>query len=137
MSEKPTAAFVLSLIAGVLGLVGGIAVAVTAHRQSIILEMYNMTLATTITSILVAIGVWYLIAAILILVGAFMINSGEPDKVRTGGILVLVFSILSLTNFFFLVFILGLIGGILALTWKPSRPVTAAAPPPPPPPPST
>ncbi len=75
-----------------------------------------------------------LIVSILIIIGAIWINSGDPGKVRNGGIMVLISSILSLPNL--LVFILGLIGGILALTWKPSKKkVTEAALPAPPPPP--
>ncbi|MEM4427768.1 MAG: DUF6114 domain-containing protein [Zestosphaera sp.] len=45
-----------------------------------------------------------------------------PGRVKTGSILVLIFSILSLFTVgggFFIGFILGLIGGILGLTWKP------------------
>ena len=73
---------------------------------------------------------WFIIAHLIIIIGAFKIKSGDPSSVRTGGILVLIFSILGGLN------ILALIGGILALTWKPPQkaaPVKAPAPPPPPP----
>jgi hypothetical protein len=75
-----------------------------------------------IGSLITVIGVVGLIFGILILVGATMIYSGEPSKVRIGSILVLIFSILSLLTVgggFLIGFILGLIGGILGLTWKP------------------
>ncbi|MEM2738969.1 MAG: DUF6114 domain-containing protein, partial [Candidatus Bathyarchaeia archaeon] len=59
--------------------------------------------------------------------------SGEQGKVKTGSIIVLIFSILSLfvggTGGFVIGFILGLVGSILGLTWKPSE----ETPPPPPP----
>jgi hypothetical protein len=52
-----------------------------------------------------------------------MVNTGLQSKVRLGGILVLVFSIISIIGGggFILGFILGLVGGILALAWKPRQ----------------
>jgi len=133
LGEKPTAAFVLSLIAGILGLIIGIIYAI-----AFAIVGAGMTLIPGMTGLggMVAIlGFWWLIASILMIVGAIWINSGDPGKVRNGGIMVLIFSILSLPNI--LVFILGLIGGILALTWKPPKKRAAeAAPLAPPPPPS-
>jgi hypothetical protein len=52
---------------------------------------------------------------LVILIGAIMLYQ-NPDSAHTWGIVVLVMSILSAVN------ILGLIGGILAMTWKPSQP---------------
>ncbi len=125
MSERPTAAFVLSLISGILVLLTGILMLVAAglisslgggHMPGV---PYPLEL---IGSLITVIGVVGLIFGILILVGATMIYSGEPSKVRIGSILVLIFSILSLLTVgggFLIGFILGLIGGILGLTWKP------------------
>jgi hypothetical protein len=82
---------------------------------------------------LVIFGVLGLVWGILTLVGAIMINSGDRNKVRTGSILVLIFSIISWVGAlggFFIGFLLGLIGAILGLTWKPER--SERAPPPPP-----
>ncbi|ADI31817.1 DUF4064 domain-containing protein [Staphylothermus hellenicus] len=111
MSEKPKAAFILGLIAGILGLLFGIVVLVASSILATIFIGFGGPL-------ILIIGVWWFIAAILIIIGSLWINSGIPSKVRRGGILVLVFSILSLPNW--LTCILGLIGGILALVWKPS-----------------
>jgi len=125
LSERPTAAFVLSLISGILVLLTGILILVAADLISSLGEghmpgvPYPLEL---IGSLITVIGVVGLIFGILILVGATMIYSGEPSKVRIGSILVLIFSILSLLTVvggFFIGFILGLIGGILGLTWKP------------------
>lgn len=125
MSERPTAAFVLSLISGILVLLTGILILVAAGLISSLGEghmpgvPYPLEL---IGSLITVIGVVGLIFGILILVGATMIYSGEPSKVRIGSILVLIFSILSLLTVgggFLIGFILGLIGGILGLTWKP------------------
>lgn len=111
MAEKPTAAFVLSLLAGIFGLIGAILILVAGG----VMLPFMVELGGLITLI----GIWQIIASILILVGATKINSGVQSKVKTGGILVLIFSILVLNG---LSFILGLIGGILALTWKPPAP---------------
>lgn len=125
MSERPTAAFVLSLISGILVLLTGILMLVAADLISSLGggHMPGMPYPPElIGSLITVIGVVGLIFGILILVGATMIYSGEPSKVRIGSILVLIFSILSLLTVgggFFIGFILGLIGGILGLIWKP------------------
>lgn len=127
MGEKPTAAFVLSLISGVLVLLTALLVFVAASLLgSIISEIPEIPGGSAILTIdpvwFAVIGTAGLIFGVLILVGAGMIHSGEPGKVRVGSILVLVFSILSLFTVgggFFIGFVLGLIGGILGLTWKP------------------
>jgi len=126
MVEKPTAAFALSLVGGIFILLGGI---VYAAVGSIIAFLPFAGAA------LVALGIFGLICGLLTILGAVWINSGETDKVRNGSILVLIFSILSwfgAAGGFFLGFILGLIGAILGLTWKPT--ITQQAPPPPTPP---
>jgi hypothetical protein len=70
-------------------------------------------------------GILAYIYGILVIVGALLIYTGEMRKVRIGGELVLTFSILSLFSASIggalLGFILGLVGGILALTWKPKE----------------
>jgi hypothetical protein len=133
--EKPTAAFVLSLIGGIFILLHAIAVLIfvgVIGSAFSVVPIFGM-----IGGLLMIFGIVGLIFAILVIIGAVMINSGDPQRVRTGGILVLIFSILSLFTAgggFFIGFILGLVGGILALVWKPSKaPVTqeATAPPPP------
>jgi hypothetical protein len=122
MNDKPTAAFVLGLIAGILGLIFGAAIGVIATLGGIAaIVAAPMGGLHWLGGALIALGFWWVIAAVLIIIGSFMINSGIPDKVRTGGILVLVFSILSIPNWITL--ILGVVGGALALAWKPSQPV--------------
>ena len=140
MAEKPTAAFVLSLIGGIFILIGAIFLLVTAIPFLLgqVPEVEAPIGIFAFLGGLLAVGsIIGLISGILIIIGAIMINSGERGKVRNGGILVLIFSIISLifsVGGFFIGFILGLIGGILALTWKPkevpTRPVTATPPPP-------
>jgi len=111
MEEKPTAAFALSLIGGILWILGGIVVA---------------TVAGIFTSIIGGIGailgVYPLITGLIVLLGAIMMYN-NPSSTHTWGIVILILSIIS-GNIF------GLIGGILALVWKPEK--GGAAPPPPP-----
>ncbi|MEM4717518.1 MAG: hypothetical protein QXE81_02005 [Desulfurococcaceae archaeon] len=128
MSEKPTAAFVLSLVGGIFVILGSILVLVAGGLIGELVPMVGGLFALA--------GGVGLIFGILIVVGAVMINSGEPGKVKKGSILVLILSILSLFlagGGFFIGFILGLIGGILGLTWKPPEkpaPSTTTLPPP-------
>ena len=131
MAEKPTAAFVLSLIGGILILLGGIfgaIIGIIGGAAMSIVPGFGW-----LSGLIIALGILGLIFGIIVILGAVMINSGERGKVRTGSILVLIFSILSLfvggTGGFIIGFILSLIGSILGLTWKPSE----KAPPPPPP----
>lgn len=131
MAEKPTAAFVLSLIGGILILLGGIygaIIGIIGGAAISIVPGFGW-----LSGLIIALGILGLIFGIIVILGAVMINSGERGKVRTGSILVLIFSILSLfvggTGGFIIGFILSLIGSILGLTWKPSE----EAPPPPPP----
>jgi hypothetical protein len=124
MAEKPTAAFVLSLIGGIFILLGGVVITAVSS----ILLFFPVAGA-----VVAAIGIFGLICGILTILGAIWINTGEKDKVRMGSILVLIFSILSWIGAgggFFIGFILGLIGAILGLTWNP--PATEQPPPPPP-----
>ncbi|MGC9149119.1 MAG: hypothetical protein ACP5GI_06745 [Sulfolobales archaeon] len=118
MSEKPTAAFVLSLIAGILVLLTGIILAVAGGLVAMMLPIGK------VVGLVIALAAVNVVLGILIIVGAVFINSGEPGKVKTGSILVLVLSIISLFvggGGFFIGFILGLIGGILGLRWRPTQ----------------
>jgi hypothetical protein len=130
MADKPTAAFVLSLIGGIFILIGGLSyIALGSVIGGLGFGLGGVALA--------GIGVFGLICGLLTILGAVWINSGEQGKVRNGSILVLIFSILSFVGAaggFFLGFLLGLIGAILGLTWKPSTTGTTATPPPPVPP---
>jgi len=117
MAEKPTAAFILSLIGAIFILLQGILIAAAGGAAASLFGEFIGGLVTVV-------GVVAIIFGILVLIGAVMINSGVPGKVKTGGILTLIFSILSIFTGggFFIGFILGLVGGILALVWKPPAP---------------
>lgn len=122
MAEKPTAAFVLSIISGILILINGAIVIVAGGLAEEILPGMG--------AIISAVGFVGLIFGILVLIGAVLMYSIDPGKVKIGAILVLIFSILSIFTGggFFIGFILGLIGGILGLVWKPPAKPTPTIP---------
>ena len=101
VEQKPTAAFALSLLAGIFTLVGAF-------------------LASAITSLLVPgfpsgmLLIWGSVAGILTLVGSWLLYNNAAQR-KLGSTLVLVFSILSMN---FLGLVLGLIGGFLGFTYK-------------------
>jgi len=130
MADKPTAAVAVSLIGGIFILLGGIVYVALGYAVGGL----GFGLGG---SIIAGLGVFGLICGILNILGAVWINSGEKGKVRTGSILVLIFSILSWlggAGGFFIGFLLGLIGAILGLTWNPPTATTTQTPTPPPPP---
>ncbi len=86
--ERPTAAYILSLIGGVLGLIIGL------------------------ITLVFGIGIWILIASIIVIVSALELNA-HPFEHTKWGIIIIVFSIIGLGS------LLALIGGILALVYNP------------------
>jgi hypothetical protein len=101
VEPKPTAAFALSVLAGILTLVSAfVASAVT----SLLVPGFPSTLLL----------VWGSIAGVLVLVGSWLLYNNAAQR-KIGSMLVLVFSILSMN---FLGLILGLIGGFLGYTYK-------------------
>jgi len=129
--DRPTAAFILSLLGGVfimlvgfiLSLIGSILMGLlgTFHPPSMpILMGYG--------SLLGLLGITY--GIIIILCAVKMHN--EPEN-QTWSILIIIFSVLSLFGAgggLYIGLILGVIGGILGLTWKPP-PTPRRYPPPP------
>ena len=150
--EKPAIAFALSLTGGIISLIG----AIISIIISIIFIPYMFGIlggisytifgeegSSSILDYLITFTIIFslpnLICAIVIIIGAIILNSSEKGRVLAGGILVLVFSILSIlflftTGLLLLLFflaplvillllgiVLSLVGGILALTWKPEK----------------
>jgi hypothetical protein len=114
--ERAIAGFILSLIAGLLVLVHGIVWVVRGGMN--ILGIDEIRRRILVGLIQQHVGVVAIIFAVLILFGAVLIYL--PGKETVGGVLVLVFSALSiLTGGGFLAgFILGIVGGALALAKK-------------------
>jgi len=133
--EKPTAAFILSLVGGVFILLGGGTMSMIGSYMGqygfgMMGRYYGgwggmmgpsfgmMGFAFGIM------GVLGLIFGAIVIVSAFMLNS-KPEQRSTWGALIVLFSVLSIFGSamggFGIGLILGLIGGILAITWKPLK----------------
>ena len=112
--KRATMGFVISLVSGILILVEGI---IRLVRGRLFLDFgvdFIRRRLLSVMTIRVA-GLIAIIFAVLILVGAYLIYS--PGKEVAGGVIVLVFSILSIIvgGGFFAGFILGIVGGALGL----------------------
>jgi hypothetical protein len=72
-------------------------------------------------------GILGLIFGTIVIVSALMLNR-KPEQHSTWGVLIVLFSVLSILGGamggFGLGLVLGLIGGILSITWKPTQPKT-------------
>jgi len=126
----PKTASILALLGGIFMIVGGMifigaAVYVLPH-----IDYGNLTvpqgfdrasLPGLISGIVELMGSVGLVCGIIVLVSATMLLARQGQR-RTWGILVLVFSVLSFVGLggFVIGAILGIIGGVLALRWKPS-----------------
>jgi hypothetical protein len=114
MGERPTAAFVLSLLGGIFYLIGGLGVAAIA----------SLALLIPFAGVAIfAVGLIGLGSGIIMIYGASMMNSEDKGKVRTGSILVLVFTLVGAIftlGGILIGFLLALIGSILGLTWSPT-----------------
>ena len=118
MGEKPTAAFVLSLIGGIFVLLGGIWLAALGT----ILAFFTFGAGLIL-------GVFALFG-IIIIIGAIMMYA-SPSSAKLWGVIVLVLGIISMIGIVTaLGGLLSLIGGILAMVWKPVK--SEESPPPPP-----
>jgi len=125
-------ASVLAIIGGVLMVLAGlIFVAVSAIIIPHLPSMYFSTNSTTTISstavqgfasfIIGGLGAFGLISGAIVLGSGVMLQV-NPNRRRAWGVLILVFSVLSFlgTGGFIVGAVLGIVGGILALTWKPS-----------------
>lgn len=69
-------------------------------------------------------GILGLIFGVIVIISAFMLNS-KPHEHSTWGTLIVIFSVLSIFGStmggFGVGLILGIIGGILGITWKPPQ----------------
>jgi hypothetical protein len=146
--EKPSAAFILSLIGGIFILLGGGAMAMLGSwRSSYGYSSYGnygygmmggygyggwggmmgrgFGMMGGLGYGFGLIGVVGLIFGAIVIISALMLNS-KPEQHSTWGTLIIIFSVLSMFGSamggFGIGLILGLIGGILAVTWKPALP---------------
>lgn len=122
-TAKPVAAFVVSLVAGVLILVGGLFGVVGWMAWGWVWgggwRMMGPMMGWWIPMWLSTFSVLGLVSGIVIVASALMLQN-RPSEAKTWGTLILVFSVVSLFGMggFIIGAILGIVGGILALTWK-------------------
>ncbi len=122
----PTAAFTLSLIAGIFVLLGGLIVALIGA----VFTFFAFGIGAIV-------GILGLVWGIIIIVGANNLRA-HPEQHVTWGAIILVFSLISWVGAvggLLIGFLLGLIGGILAIAWQPPQTTstpTYASPSPPP-----
>jgi hypothetical protein len=127
-TERPTAAFVLSLVGGIFILVGGRAVSMFGPFgfggmmwgfRGMMGYRYGMMGGLGFG----VFGILGLIFGAIVIISAFMLSS-KPHEHSTWGTVIVIFSVLSIFGSamggFGVGLILGIIGGILGITWKPS-----------------
>ena len=132
--ERPRLAFLISLIAGILIVTGGLSTSMVAILLRITgFESANgqVTWPGALGSgvglfefgVLLT-GVVGIIAGIIVILAAVMLVK-RPKKRSTWGSLIILFSLFSIYGAamggFGIGLVLGLIGGILAVTWKPKN----------------
>ena len=120
--KRAMAGFAISFVAGILIILNGLAfIALQSLLNSIIdfvpipVPIPGIGIAQAVFATIGAIG---LVFGIIVILGAFLIYM--PGKEVIGGIIVLIFSIISIVALggFFIGLILGIIGGILGLLKK-------------------
>ena len=123
VQNQPTAAYWLSLIGGIIGLLAGLAMlALGAISYMAIGEYlnyygeygysgYDLGLGWAYT-VYFGLGIWSFITSILIIVFARKLKA-NPLQHKKWGLLIIVFSIIGVGG------LLGLIGGILAIVYNP------------------
>ncbi len=135
---RPLAGFIVSLMAGVLILVGGVSMlGYSSGPYTGMMGSYGGMMGgfgggmmSGYYPMMQGFGGWFyafavlgIAAGILVLLGAIMMY-GRPREAAMWGALVLGFSVVSFfgAGGFFIGAVLGILGGILALTWRESRP---------------
>jgi hypothetical protein len=109
VEERPYAAFVLSLVGGVLILVGGL----------LGLTWLGWPMWGWMPGLLLAFSAVGLVSGAAIVTAAYMLYN-KPSQAQTWGTIVLVFAVVSLLSAggFIIGALLGIVGGLLALTWR-------------------
>jgi hypothetical protein len=127
LSEKPSKAFSLSVIAGILILCNAVLLGVVAKWFIGIMPTLPGSAGNDPT-FLIELATVGLIFGVLVFFGALMLRI-KPLNKKVWGIIIMVFSIPSVImgGGFIIGFILGIIGGKLALTGKPKMQATKLA----------
>jgi hypothetical protein len=127
--DRPTTAFIISLVAGIFIILGGSMMSLLGYGFMGMMGRYGgfggmmgpgfgmMGFAFGMM------GILGLVFGVIVIISANMLNS-KPNEHSTWGTLILIFSVLSIfgsAGGLGVGLILGIIGGILAITWKPTE----------------
>ncbi len=121
VQNQPTAAYILSLLGGVIGLLSSFAFIGLGAWLSMQIGSYSDYFGTYSAganffglswTILIGLGVWMLTTSILVIIFAVKLKARPLEHTKWGA-LILVFSVIGVGG------LLGLIGGILALVYRP------------------
>ena len=129
-SAYPKIASILALVGGIIIVLGGVLFIFVSAFVLPNLNYGNLNSSSSlpasavpalVSGVVGVMGASGLVTGAIVLVSAIMLLARVGQR-RTWGILVLVFSILSFIGLggFIVGAILGIVGGILALRWKPS-----------------
>ncbi len=105
VQNQPTAAYLLSLIGGILGLIGGIFLLGAGAFVGVFTFGFGFLA-------LAGLGIWVMISSLIVIIAATKLKA-EPMEHTKWGVIILVFSIIGGWS------ILDFVGGILALVYKP------------------
>lgn len=132
--ERPTTAFILSLIGGIFILLGGGMMSmIGSYGFSGMMGGFGgyggmmgpgFGMMGGLGYGFGLLGIVGLVFGLIAIISALMLNS-KPEQHSTWGTLIIIFSVLSIFGSamggFGVGLILGLIGGILGITWKPTQ----------------
>lgn len=123
MKTKPVTAFVLSLIAGILMLLGGFMAYWRIGWMGWWMHGMMGWYSWYPGAILYPFGIIGIVFGILVIVSSILLYT-NPENHELFGILILIFSVASVPSYMGgmgLGLALGIIGGVLAIIWKPSE----------------
>ncbi|MBI4258896.1 MAG: hypothetical protein HY619_08065 [Thaumarchaeota archaeon] len=122
-NQYPTTAYALSLVAGILMMVSGAVTTFLAYSWAPFWGgmMGGRMMGFGPTWMFGGISLLGLASGAVVVISAILLRS-RPKEYNTWGILILIFSILSFFGMggFFIGAIIGIVGGALALSWKPT-----------------
>jgi len=130
VEEEPTAAFILSLVGGILTILGALFTVGMASPWRGMMHSWGFPMGGGmmwwgggfIQGVFLGMGILGLIFGIVVVISALLLNS-NPGEHTKWGTLILIFSLLSIMGGmggWLIGLILGVVGGVLAITWKPS-----------------